>query len=72
MSYSYRKAIYVISFAAAAIASLAAFYQFKNTKVPPFVPTNEWQEVLPGQAVPKVFSCFGGLYGIGTEDPNGL
>lgn len=72
MTYSYRKVIYVISFAAAAIASLAAFYQFKNTKVPPFVPTNEWQEVLPGQAVPKVFSCFGGLYGIGTEDPNGL
>lgn len=58
MNYSYRKAIYLISFAAAVIASLAAFYQFKNTKVPPFVPTNEWQEVLPGQAVPKVFSCF--------------
>ena len=23
-------------------------------KVGPFIPTNEWQEVLPGQAVPKV------------------
>lgn len=28
----------------------------KNVKkdVGPFIPTNEWKEVLPGQAVPKV------------------
>ena len=26
----------------------------ETQKVGPFIPTNEWQEVLPGQAVPKV------------------
>lgn len=34
--------------------SAAAQSTHKREKVPEFVPTSEWQELLPGQGVPKV------------------
>ena len=42
------------------IATTAIVYKMAEKKklndkpVGPFMPTNEWQEVLPGQSIPKV------------------
>lgn len=38
----------------AVVFNMAENKRTETQKVGPFIPTNEWQEVLPGQAVPKV------------------
>lgn len=38
----------------AVVFKMAENKRTETQKVGPFIPTNEWQEVLPGQAVPKV------------------
>ena len=46
-----------LSILVALLALLWSFYprEEKTLKeIPPFVPTHEWQEVLPGQAIPRV------------------
>ena len=53
--------IYLLCIISALLATTAIVVKIAENKktevkpVGPFVPTNEWQEVLPGQAVPKVF-----------------
>ena len=51
------KSTFIIAIAVALTAIVVANRETifkKNTSVGEFIPTNEWQEVLPGQSIPKV------------------
>lgn len=74
MKRNYTKTIVIISILVALTAVGCYFSRPKAQtpkEIPPFVPTHEWKEILPGQAIPKV-----GLEdegdGLGPESQNGL
>lgn len=46
--------VFAALIAAASIVIANRTSLFQKRPVGPFVPTNEWKEVLPGQSIPKV------------------